>query len=559
MKRLNVVLAFILLGILGWLIRVSSWSGLSPVRGRYTPGVDFAAFYTITHGRIQPLIPSTTYTGNLANGMIYLGEYARALLNAPLLLVTGLGSLDQGLLFYAVTPWPAILVLPLTIILGVHATMLASRAPAQATANGKVYLLAYGLAVLGFPSLILLTTSSATMDYFGWIFAGLLFYVLVRQRTILSARSKFAAMGILFLFNLQGYHHTTSLFVALMLGGVVVVQYYVRPRVRVLSPSLVVLYGVVLVSYILYLTLAFNGYFLAVTDSLGNLLDGILGIGRYDPLASINASNQFSPTRIVLRIVDVTLIIVVLSTVSVRIARRRVADPTGLTVAGFTVGMAAAAIFAVGWGGFGESFLRISAIAAVVSILGLGWLLVNSAERQRKALTVLAVSVIIVSPLVFLSGTPALRLNEHQSEWSAIGWLGTRAPKNLTVFSDSRLASPLIYYGIRTPIGFEDEGVSLANSSVLLGIYYDFFRSEGPDNSTQAICSINRLYSSNVDFVLYSRYFADPRTGVVGYLDTYAPANDDALAHLENSATFQLVYDSGSTSAFALSTTANIC
>src|SRR5256885_17002538 len=107
------------------------------------------------------------------------------------------------------------------------------------------------------------------MDYFGWIFVGLLFYLLVIQGTMKNARPKCAALAVLFLFDLQIYHHTTSLFAALMLGGVFLIQYYVRPRMRIINPSLFVLYGVVLVSFILYLTLALNGYRLALADSLG--------------------------------------------------------------------------------------------------------------------------------------------------------------------------------------------------------------------------------------------------------------------------------------------------
>ena len=526
LKRLNLALAFILLGILAWLLRVSSWIGFSPVKGKYTPGVDFVGFYTITHGRMPTLLEATTYTSNLANGMIYIGEYARALLNVPLLLVTGNGTLRDGLVFYATVPWPGVLVLPITILLGVHAIVLAARARGLAVNNKQIYLLTYGLAVLGFPSLILFTTSSAIMDYFGWIFVGLLFYILVRQRTMKSARLRFTAMAVIFLFDLQIYHHTTSLFAALMIAGVFLFQYYARPRIRIIGPSFFVLYGVLLMSFILYLTLALGGYRLALAESLGTLANGILGVGHDNPLAGIQTSNEYAADRILVRLVDVSLIVTVLLAITLRVLSRKSTDPTAVTVAGLTIGMTAAAIFVIGWGGFGNFFVRISAISAVVSILGLGWLLIHSSERGRTSLLALSLAVIFVSPVAFAESHASSQLDLYESESTAMAWVGTRVPHTSTVFSDSRLASPLIYYGIRTPIGFEDEGLAAQNPLVLSNIYYSFFRPTGSDSPPHAICLIDKLYNTSVQYAVYSQYFASDNTGVVGYANTYEPASE---------------------------------
>ena len=120
MKRLNLILSVVMLGVWGWVVRLYPWALYSPVRGRYAPGVDFATWYTMQNGHLPTILPSTTYTSNLVNGTTYLGEFGRVLLNAPLLLMVGKNSLMDSLTFYAQLPWQGLVLLPAALILGCH-------------------------------------------------------------------------------------------------------------------------------------------------------------------------------------------------------------------------------------------------------------------------------------------------------------------------------------------------------------------------------------------------------------------------------------------------------
>src|SRR5438876_11196207 len=290
-NRMNSVLSIVLLALVGWVVRIYPWVTYSPFRGRYAPGVDFATWSVLQFGHMPGMLRASTYTGNLVNGTLFLGEFGRFLLNAPLLLVTGQTSLHDSLQFYALVPWPGLVALPCMLILGIHAIAQSTRKRVNAGAHPLVYIITYALAVLGFPSLIYFTASSGVTDYFGWILLAFVFYALVKRAGMPSSRTKFTALAVVGLLEVLIYHHTTALFFALLLGGVLLVQLRRGANQQSIGVNLVVIYAVLLISYVAYLTFSFKGYLLALESSLGNLASGVLGVSQVSPLSSVATTN----------------------------------------------------------------------------------------------------------------------------------------------------------------------------------------------------------------------------------------------------------------------------
>src|SRR5437762_10490439 len=254
-KRLNVILSAVLLGVCAWIIRIYPWLPYSPIRGRYAPGVDFATWYTLQHGVLPGILPSATYTSNLTNGTVYLGEFGRVLLNAPLLLVVGKIGLIDSLTFYAQVPWQGLILLPSVLVLGVHAVIRTETKPVAPRTRDLTYLLTYALTALGFPSLINSTANSGFTDYYGFVFVALVFYSLVRRASTPSSRTKFSALLISFMGQILVYHHTTALFLVLLLFGTHLAQTRIVFRKAIVEPkiveaNIVVIYAVLLVAYV---------------------------------------------------------------------------------------------------------------------------------------------------------------------------------------------------------------------------------------------------------------------------------------------------------------------
>ena len=552
MKRLNLILSVVMLGVWGWVVRLYPWALYSPVRGRYAPGVDFATWYTMQNGHLPTILPSTTYTSNLVNGTTYLGEFGRVLLNAPLLLMVGKNSLMDSLTFYAQLPWQGLVLLPAALILGCHA-MIKSEAQAVAPrARELSYILTSALAFLGFPSLIQSTANSGFTDYYGWVFVGLVFYALIRRASTPDSRTKFSALLVLFMAQILIYHHTSALFLLLLILGIYLVQTRTLLRrataePKILKTNLVVIYAVLLTGYVTYLSFSFRGYLFSLTSAIGNLADGILGVASPSPLAVISTTNNFTLERALVRSADVGLIIVVFAYAGITFLRQRLTGVPGLAFAGYGLGTVIAAAFVIGWGGFGAFFVRISALSAFLTILGVTYILRIARRSARRSLVALCIAVILVSPLAYASSQAAQQAALRWSEASALEWTNAYVVKNATIMSDSRVATPLIYYGFTSLLGFEDETGDRDSQERLVQAYFDLYRPISTDQVARGICAVEAVSGTKVRYLIYSTYFQDPGTSVIGFLNSYPPGNSETTKILDNATWLQRVFDSGTT------------
>ena len=564
MKRLNVILSAVLLGVCGWVIRIYPWLPYSPIRGRYAPGVDFATWYTLQHGVLPGILPSATYTSNLTNGTVYLGEFGRVLLNAPLLLVVGKSGLIDSLTFYAQIPWQGLILLPSVLVLGVHAMIRTETERVGPRTRVIGYLLTYALTALGFPSLINSTSNSGFTDYYGFVFVGLVFYSLVRRASTRASRTKFSGLLVLFMGQILVYHHTTALFLVLLLFGVYMVQTRIVFRKAIIEPkiveaSIVVVYVVLLIAYVAYLSFSFHGYLFSLTSSLGNLAQGILGSSVVTPLARIATTNYFTQERALIRSADLGLTIIVLAYIGVAFVKRRAIGLSGFALAGFGLGAGLAGAFVIGWGGFGAFFIRISALSAVIAILGIGYILRHAGAIVKRALVLMSIAVVVVSPIAYVSSQAAPQGALRWSEASAIEWTSTNVNRDATVMSDSRVASPLIYYGFTSALGFEDETASPTSQAKLAEAYFELYRPASSDQVVRGICAVEAVSGTNVKYFVYSTYFQDPGTSVIGFLNSYPPAGQNATSMLDNATTFQKIFDSGTTMVYGTSDATRSC
>ena len=481
------------------------------------------------------------------------------MLNAPLLLIIGANTLQSSLIFYATIPWQGLVVLPSILVMGVHAIRRSRHGQRAVLSDRSLYVLTYFLSVLGFPSLIYFTSSSGITDYYGWIMAGLFFNSLVRRWTSDTSQTKFTMLCWVWLSALLIYHHTTALFVALIVFGIYLMPFWIRSPERAPRFRLMVVYLVILFGYIAYLTLSFAGYFTSLNAALGNLANGILGTARPSPLATIATTNQFTFERAVIRSVDVAMIIVVFSLIGWTVVRRKVYNSLGIILSGFVVGTAFAAAFLLGWGGFGAFFIRISALSAVVSILGTGYLITHLRPGDARKIVALGILVIVVSPFAYLSSDAAQPGAVRWSEYAALKWIDLHVGKDRPISSDSRLASPLIYFGFQEPIGFEDEGTNLSNQLGLVRIFDGLYYPDSPDAVSLALCSAAQMSGVQPDYAIYSALFAEKDTGVIGYLNSYVPASPNAGDMWDKVVTLDKVYSSGPSSLYKVTPTNGGC
>src|SRR5207247_11361562 len=85
---------------------------------------------------------------------------------------------------------------------------------------------------------------------------------------------------------------------------------------------------------------------------------------------------------------DSSLILVVFAAYFWPLLRRKVLVQTEKLLSGLMVVTGLAAAFVIGWGGFGAFFIRISALSAVVGILGASFLVMRANERTKRRILV---------------------------------------------------------------------------------------------------------------------------------------------------------------------------
>lgn len=176
-----------------------------------------------------------------------------------------------------------------------------------------------------------------------------------------------------------------------------------------------------------------------------------------------------------------------------------------------------------------------------------------------RKLIALSVLVVLVSPFAYVSSAPAQQGALRWSEYAALKWSDQYVNRNSPVLSDSRLASPLIYFGFQQPIGFEDEGVDLSNQQHLVEVYYGMYRPSSPADVSRAICAATRMSGAQPNYVIYSSVFAENDTGVIGYLNSYQPASSGAQATWDMVVALDRIYDSGSAAIYRATLPGAVC
>src|SRR5207247_9836464 len=140
---------------------------------------------------------------------------------------------------------------------------------------------------------------------------------------------------------------------------------------------------------------------------------------------------------------------------------------------------------------------------------GIAYMMRHASTTIRRALIVMSIAVIVVSPIAYASSQAAPQSALRWSEASALEWTSANVNKDATVMSDSRVASPLIYYDFTSLLGFEDETANVTSQAKLAKAYFDLYRPTSSDQVVRGICAVEEVSGTTVGYIVYSIYFED--------------------------------------------------
>jgi hypothetical protein len=134
-------------------------------------------------------------------------------------------------------------------------------------------------------------------------------------------------------------------------------------------------------------------------------------------------------------------------------------------------------------------------------------------------------------------------------EVAAADWIMSGAERNVVVFSDFRMAGPLVAKGYLKVIGVAGTGVP---SNVTNQLLFDIYYSQNSCRAATGLAQVTVLGTNQTfDMLLVSTRMTSLFPGIVGYLGPYQPAPIDFTATYDAIPSIGRVYDNGQAQVYA--------
>lgn len=534
-SRLNRILIILFIVVLTYIIRIYFHIEFSPLRGTYDPGVQYGAFSVIQNGFIQEFTVSSSYTTNLINGGIWLGEYARYTLNPILLIIIGKTSLIEMATTYKFFLWQGVILLPLIALMILQQLSKLYRFPLSLSH----YIIIYLFTSLGSTSIISTTSVGGVMDYYGWSLLLIIFYLNLKSLNSKNYITSF--LTILFVITLQLYHHTSALFYFFIITSIFLYQKLALKKRELVTNNQYTLSIMIFISYLIYLTYSFNGYLAAFKSSILSMLNPTSLQYQQTQGIFTDILEPLSLSRIIIRGLNVFFICMPVLLILYYTYKQKLNDKNTNLLIAWILALIPISMLLFGWGGFGGFFFRLTYLLSILSIVSVIYLLIFYTKSTEKFLLYSIIFLCIFSSIYSYSSSDFGAGNSLTwSEYSCINKIGSSFHKDAVIYSDSRLASPLIYFNFIKVKGLEDEGAEIDALKRTLDDYLILFSSEDVNKLND---NIDNLTIVKGEFIILSNQFTRYPPGIHSYLKIFKPASPMYQNKFKESKYFNHVYD----------------
>lgn len=514
-----------------------------PVATGYGTYVDWGGHWLLRTGRLYrpgEIEAPSAYARGIAYGSLDI--FAKTL-DASVAHSTGYGGLEERSRLMRLLPWAGALFVPLSALI-LFAEV--SRQLARSRASTADLAMLFLFAALPSSALIAATRVGGYGDHVArGLMAVLLSQVLLRAFKGGKVSVPEVVAFLVVLTGLQLYYHTAIMYFAiivltLVLGLLVLGRGDLVPGNTVL---VVLLAAVAVHAYVN--TAFFHNYVLMAKT----VIEDARRINTQGELAGVVPHRAVWVTALNLLNTASTLAIglVLLPRLWARRGelRRRGGAPLhpDVIVALFLASALPIAALVGVWAGPGEVYGRLSALGGLMLTMVAGYMLATRRNRWEGVLLRALMGAAVAAALVTYGSDELLSLHElTHAEDRAGAYVPSAAPPRQAVFSDFRIATPLLYRGVYGITGIDSEYRPHANTRRLIHAVYQ--------NGTpaEAARELDEVVGAEEYLLLTSAEQA--RSGVSDAGALFRPAGPRFQEKLIASEEFDTLYSSGETTVF---------
>jgi hypothetical protein len=534
--------------LLGAVVRIAPHFNYYPIPGAYFAYSTYDIDYILRTGHeIRPneVQPVTSYSSG-----IYIGteDVLRNKLEASVLLLMGLDETSLET-FYRLGLWMPVVVFPL-MVLALYSAL--ARANGIQTSATRALLLA-AFAVVGSFYMLMVTYTGEANTATGWVFMlGALYGLLRIPVSPRGGRLMFFGFTLLVVF----LYHTAAAVLASVLTNLLIFRSIERTDASNSHSSVTILTALVgIVAYFAYVSLSFFDLFAKTLGSVPSILEYLLrgqGAPPRDSALSDLLSTNTDPSFVLPLVASAILIVwpflLVVGSGLVRSRYWPVAHSRQVIVP-WLLGLGPFAVGLYLWSGVSGVMGKAGEFGSVFSIVATAYLfasLIGPITRRLLYLSIIAAMVLAVNLYMGYERNAPGYLT--YAEQDAATWLAARAKPNEVVFTDLRLAAPLIVANHMAVVGIDDYQPPPTVRRWLSAVYYG-------NDAQAALSAMREVYiplGTTLRYAMFSTRQSVDLPGIKGYDYNFKAAPSGFTDKFVAAAWAHVIYDAGGVRIFKL-------
>jgi hypothetical protein len=532
------------------LVRLTPFASFYPVPGTYRAYSIYDIRHILETGheiRVSDQYSLTSYSSG-----IYLGtnDILRHKVDSSVMLLLGLGVADLPS-YYHYGLWSPLILFPLGVLALCYA--LHRLNGSQVKLSTIIPVLAFSL--IGSFNMLSVSYHGETNTVTGWTLMLVAIYGLLRiPDAPVQGRMLFFAFSTM----LTLLYHTPSILLACAVASLALFELPFSRQFRVRSHSTVtmVVVLIIILTHFMYVSVLYFNLFAKTLQEVPSLLSYLLlqqsGKAPRDAvLADLLSTGDVTfklPMGILAVLVAIPVGIVILMGVSGRL-RMVMSERSQRVIFPWLLGLVPFSIALLMWSGFSGLMWKAGEFGSLFSVVAFATLFAARIPlRAQRLLQILVIVCISLSLYLFYSYQGQGPSHLTYAEQDAATWLAGRAADKDAVFTDLRMAAPMITSNHLAVVGINDYDTPEHVRRSLDAIYYG----DNPKAAAEALRKIYVPAPFKLRYAMFSQRAEKDLPGIKGFDYNFKGAPVGYTDKFLQASGFNLVYDNGTVRIFEI-------
>ena len=541
-QSLLIAVAVCFLVLLGAFVRLLGKADYYPIPGSFRAYSVYDITYILQHGHELASSSGLILTPYSSNVLLGSQDVLRIKLEAAVIMMLGLGPADLRT-YYAFAFWGPLVLFPL-ISLALYRLLCQVN---RTSASYPAYLSLLAFCLLGSFTIMMVTYHGEANTATGYTFLFAAFYgILAKPESKAFGRVMFFVFSLLVIL----LYHTA----AILLGSIAITMALTglrqkQPTDAPYTRGMMVAVLCMVVSYFMYVSVSFFRLF---AENLGTVPDLLSFLFAQDSNAAPRGTvlsgllskgdNAFQLRMAILSLATALPVgLFLLMALTGHLARlvdraaRQVIAPWLLGLIPFSIGLFL-------WAGLSGLLWKDGEFGSVFCTVALAGLLASRMRAKfRLLLCALALFCIVLSCFQYVAYERYGPSDLTYAEQDAAVWLAAQAKPTDVVFTELRLAAPLIELNHLAVTGINDYAYPAATRQLLAAIYYG----SDPVAALRGLQRIAVPPHTRLRYLLFSRRDEHDLPGVEGFDYTFRGAKAGFYEKFGQIQGFSQIYDNG--------------